>query len=121
MNNNVTHEATISNWIRDVNLYTYNGVKYWIHKIPIHDNWVLTNFAYDLTNIDLKTVDLKIAEQRSQVMLKTKHTMLQNAISTLTNFTDFIKKKSKRSLLLSPQLSKTVIDFTSKINKFHNI
>ena len=111
-------DATISTWIHDINVYVYCDIKYWVHKIPIKDNWVLTNFNYDLTNIDLKTTDLHIAEQRAKVMIRTKTNMLQNAINTLTTFTKVIRRKS---IQLSPDINKHLIDFTSKIRQFNNV
>lgn len=118
MNTVNVQEATISQWVHDINIYTYNNIKYWIHKIPVHDNWVMTNFNFDLTNIDLKTTDLRTAEQRATVMMRTKNNALQNAINTLTVFTKVIRRKS---IQLSPSINKSLIDFTSKLRQYHNV
>lgn len=118
MMDNVTilQDATISTWISNINVYKYSNIKYWIHKIPIHDNWVMTTFNYDLTNIDLKTTDLHTAEERASIMMRTKTNMVLNAISTLTTFT---RKIRKNTIQLSPQVNKSIIEFTSKIRQFN--
>lgn len=115
MNNKILQEATISSWIHDINIYTYGNIKYWIHKIQITDNWQLTNFNYDLTNLDLKTTDLHTAEERAVIMIRTKTNRLLNAINSLTSFT---KKIHKKSIHLSPEINKSLIDFTSKLKSF---
>lgn len=111
-------DATVSSWISEINIYRYGNLKYWIHKIPITDNYVMTNFNYDLTNIDLKTTDLKVAEERSAVIMRSKTNVLMSAISTLTTFTKSIRRKS---IQLTPDVNRSLIDFTSKIKQFNNV
>jgi hypothetical protein len=109
-------DVTVSSWIYDINTYKLKRLTYWIHKIQISNNWYMTNFNYNLTNIDLKTTDIEIAEKRSIVIMNSKTNIISNAITKLNIFS---RKLSNKSIELTPELSKTVIDFTSKLSNFN--
>ena len=55
----------MDNWLQNLNSYKYHNTTYWIHKIKISNNWVLTTFVGDLTNIDLGTTNLKKAKNQA--------------------------------------------------------
>lgn len=112
LNLNMLNDIMVSSWVSDIQIYTHKNITYWIHKIKISDNWFMTNFNYNLTNVDLKTIDIDVAENRSLIIINNKINIISNAINTLSSFT---KRFSKNSLYFSPELHKSVIDFTEKI------
>lgn len=68
----------ISDWLYDINIITKEDITYWIHKTQINPVWQLTNFNYNITNLDLKTYDLDIAMQRSIIIIKNKINLIKN-------------------------------------------
>ena len=106
-------DVVVSNWLYDVSIYNTKGVTYLIHKTQEQQhNWLFTNFNFNLTNIDLKTADIKIAEKRAIVILNTKMSHIDRFITSLTKLTKKIKRNSIR---LSPEFTKRVENFIDSL------
>jgi len=102
-------------WIKDVNSYKLNDIMYWIHRTEeSKNNWLLTNFNYNITNLDLKTDDLALGEQRSLLILRNKIFIVNNAIDTISQMTD----KYKKNRSISPNLTSNLIKFADQIKFF---
>lgn len=85
---------TLSDWVYDVNIYKYKDISYWIHKVANSDNWLLTNFNFNLTNFNLLTIELDIGQERAIMILNTKIIHINQAIENLKTYTGEIKKQS---------------------------
>lgn len=111
----LTSDVTCSEWLYDLNTYTFKSMKYWIYRSQIGNSWYMSNFNFNLTDIDLKTTNLDIAEKRAYIILNTKYNRLNSAISTLTRLGNRIRRKS---LKLSPQINENLINFADNMKNF---
>jgi hypothetical protein len=64
------------NKVHDIKTFSYAGFKYWIHKTTnTGDNWLFTNFDFNITNLNLNTKCLSEAKRKAmQTLGKKKET-----------------------------------------------
>jgi len=109
----LTRDIMCSQWINDINTYKYKSMTFWIYKSQLKENtWFMSNFNFNLTDIDLKTPELEIALNRSHIILNTKYTRLDSAISTLSKLTKRVKRKSIR---ISPRINENLIQLAENV------
>ena len=110
----------VNPWIYDINtcrlIVDDETINYWIHRTEKSiDHWLLTNFNYNITNLNLKTNDLETAKQRAILIIKNKHYSINNAIDTISQFTN---KYRKNNVKLSNKTTLNILKFANQIKHF---
>lgn len=109
-------EIIVSDFMSEAEKFTYKDQSFWLYKVEDikKDTWFFCSFYYNITNLDLKTDKLTIAKRKAIMVIDTKTLEINKALSTLTRL---VKGINKKSIKLMPQLSKTIVDFSHKINQ----
>lgn len=109
-------EIIISDFMSEAEKFNYKGQSFWIYKLEdINPNSLFfCSFFYNITNLDLKTDKMTIAKRKAIMIIDTKTLEINKAISTLTRL---VKGINRKSIKLMPNLSKTIVDFSQKINQ----
>lgn len=109
------NDVQITEWVYDIRTYKYKNLKFNIYKNKITDDttYYLSNFNFNITNVNLKSQDIDTALNRAIIILNTKICKLDNALSTLSRLSSKIRRNY---IKITPLINKNVIDFSDKIN-----